>query len=67
MLWARMSITASLLLAVPAPGQPPLMTPREFQAIPSLPADATSRYGTDHDQFGELRLPPGPGGTRSSR
>lgn len=61
MLWARVSIAGGLLLASPGPGDPGLMTPHVFQAIPSLPADATARYGPDGNQFGELRVPAGRG------
>lgn len=59
MLCARVCVAASLLLTSPAPSQKALMTPRELQAIPSLPADAILRYGPDANQFGELRLPTG--------
>ena len=38
-----------------------LMSPQEFQALPSLPADYRISYGTDENQFGDLRVPPGPG------
>lgn len=55
------SIAASVLLAPSVMSRPSLMAPQEFQAIPSLPADATSRYGADPNQYGELRLPGGPG------
>ena len=54
-------LMAAVLLASPVSGQPPLMEPRDFQAIPSFPPDATSRYGSDPDQFGDLRLPSGRG------
>jgi acetyl esterase/lipase len=59
--WAKVSIGVSLLLASAAFGQQALMTPRDLQAIPSLAPDATSSYGPDANQFGELRLPDGPG------
>jgi acetyl esterase/lipase len=38
-----------------------LMTVAQFQAIPSNPADHRFSYGTDANQFGELRLPSGAG------
>jgi acetyl esterase/lipase len=38
-----------------------LMTPRQFQALPTQPADDRVAYGNEIDQFGELRVPPGPG------
>jgi len=40
------------------PAQPhPLMTPAQFQSLPSQPADHRIAYGDDPNQFGELRLP----------
>jgi acetyl esterase/lipase len=39
----------------------PLMTPADLQALPSRPADQRSAYGTDSSEYGELRVPPGPG------
>jgi acetyl esterase/lipase len=38
-----------------------LMTPAQFQALPSKPADYRLSYGTDANQFGELRVPSGVG------
>src|SRR5687768_9385555 len=38
-----------------------LMTPVELQALPSQPPDRRVAYGSDSSQFGELRLPTGPG------
>ncbi|MBB5716956.1 alpha/beta hydrolase [Sphingomonas aerophila] len=61
MLRAKMSIAASVLLASSAAAQQTLMTPRDFKATPSLPADAASSYGADANQYGELRLPTSPG------
>jgi acetyl esterase/lipase len=61
MRWGRISIAAGLSLATSAAGRQALLTPPAFQAIPSLPADAISRYGPEADQFGELRLPAGSG------
>jgi acetyl esterase/lipase len=39
----------------------PLMTPQQFQALPAHPADERIAYGSETDQFGELRVPPGAG------
>ncbi len=41
------------------PGQ--LMTPQDLQALPSLPADRRVAYGEEPSQYGELRVPAGPG------
>ena len=38
-----------------------LMTVVQFQALPSNPADLRLSYGTDANQFGELRVPSGAG------
>ena len=38
-----------------------LMSPGEFQALPSKPADYQIAYGEDPNQFGELRVPPSDG------
>jgi acetyl esterase/lipase len=38
-----------------------LMTPQQFLALPSKPADFRFSYGTDANQFGELRIPSGAG------
>lgn len=40
---------------------PRLMTPGELQALPSKTPDQRIAYGTDSSQFGELRVPSGPG------
>ena len=40
---------------------PRLMTPQDLQALPSRPPDRRVAYGPDSNQYGELRLPPGPG------
>lgn len=61
MLSTKIVVAVSLICASGAFGQQRLMTPGELQAISSQPADATSRYGSDPSQFGELRLPAGPG------
>lgn len=44
-----------------AVGSARLMSPGELQALPSKPADARVAYGTEASQFGELRIPSGPG------
>jgi acetyl esterase/lipase len=38
-----------------------LMAPGELQELPSKPPDQRVAYGTDSSQYGELRVPPGPG------
>jgi acetyl esterase/lipase len=45
----------------PAGTKPSLMTPADLESLPSSPADHRRSYGTDPDQFGELRIPTGPG------
>jgi acetyl esterase/lipase len=49
------------LPAVAPAGLPSLMTPADFKALPSKPADYRVSYGTDANQFGELRVPSGVG------
>jgi acetyl esterase/lipase len=44
-----------------AQDQVKLMTAQQFQAIPTKPADQRIAYGSEIDQFGELRLPAGSG------
>ncbi len=39
----------------------PLMAPGELQALSSQPPDWRIAYGSDSSQYGELRVPPGPG------
>ncbi len=41
--------------------QPRLMAPQDLQALPSKPADLRVSYGSDSSQYGDLRIPPGPG------
>lgn len=55
--------TAALAASCAAPARPapPLMTPQEIAALPHLPADRRVAYGGEPSQFGELRLPAGPG------
>lgn len=38
-----------------------LMTPTQLRALPSKPADYRLSYGTEANQFGELRVPSGVG------
>ena len=56
-----LTVMLALLAADPASPAPKLMTPPEFQALPSKPADAKLTYGSDPNQFGELRVPAGTG------
>ncbi|HEX2337216.1 MAG TPA: alpha/beta hydrolase [Hyphomicrobiaceae bacterium] len=37
------------------------MTPEELSALPSRAPDRRITYGTDPNQYGDLRIPPGPG------
>lgn len=39
----------------------PYITPDKVNALPSKPADVRSHYGSAPNQFGELRMPDGPG------
>jgi acetyl esterase/lipase len=41
--------------------KPRLMTPMDLAALPSQPPDQRIAYGTDSSQYGELRIPTGPG------
>lgn len=45
--------------ATPAPVE--LMSPQALQALPAKPADKRIAYGEDSSQYGDLRIPPGPG------
>jgi acetyl esterase/lipase len=72
-----LALLAGLLLACPpasAPVPPPTAPPpaakatpwtplrwQEIASMPVPPADQRIRYGSDPHQFGDLRLPPGPG------
>ena len=42
-------------------GEGALMTPQELQALPTQAADERGAYGEDSSQYGELRVPTGPG------
>ena len=44
-----------------AASSPHLMTPQEFQALPSRAPDQRVSYGEDSSQYGELRVPAGAG------
>ena len=44
-----------------AASSPHLMTPQEFQALPSRAPDRRVAYGADSSQYGELRVPSGAG------
>lgn len=53
--WATLASAAT-------PARPrPLMTPAQFQALPSRPADHRIAYGKEADQYADLRLPSTPG------
>lgn len=55
---AGIVLASSPALAAPLQSRPrPPMTPPEFQALPSGPADHRIAYGDDPNQFGDLRLP----------
>jgi acetyl esterase/lipase len=50
-----------LCAALPAAAQQRRLGWRDVDAMPSAPADARFAFGSDANQFGELRLPPGEG------
>ncbi len=54
---------AFILLTISSLAQTPdgLMTAKQFQALPTKAADERIPYGKEIDQFGELRVPAGPG------
>jgi acetyl esterase/lipase len=54
---------ALILFSVSCLAQTPsgLMTPKQFQELPTKAADERIPYGKEIDQFGELRVPVGPG------
>ena len=58
-------LTALLALAMfvgcATQGPPRLMAPGELDGLPRQPPDRIVAYGSDSSQFGELRIPPGPG------
>ena len=57
----RLLPLACFALACARPAAPLLMTPRDLQALSSRPPTARVAYGSDSSQYGELRVPPGPG------
>lgn len=71
LLWAAPALlalsTAAGCAREPAPSQevavnpPRLMAPGDLEALPSQPPDERVAYGSDPNQYGELRIPPGPG------
>lgn len=65
MLVALLALAGGTGCAVPSPTaieRPTrLMTPQAFQALPSKRPDWRISYGSDPNQFGELRVPTGPG------
>jgi acetyl esterase/lipase len=59
---ARLALAGWWLAAVPADAQQPApVTWREISGLPMPPADHRIQYGSDPLQFGDLRLPRGPG------
>lgn len=62
-----LSTTTACIGKAPPPPQAPsatagaLMTPGELQSLPSGPPDFRASYGSDSSQYGELRIPSGPG------
>lgn len=63
---AKLVCTSALLLSAAAPGErsfrpgPPL-GPRDIDRLSASPPTQTARYGSESQQFGELRLPDGKG------
>lgn len=57
----RAAALALLLGAIPQPMPAQILSTREAMAIPSRPADHRIAYGPGAEQFGDLRLPSGPG------
>lgn len=57
----RFGSLALALLTAAAPSNIALMTPREFQSVPTTQPDFTARYGDDANNFGHVRLPEGSG------
>jgi len=65
---ALFALSTAMAWAAPAGAQlgagedaPRLMAPGELQALPSDPPDRRIAYGGEASQYGELRLPSGPG------
>jgi acetyl esterase/lipase len=63
--WSRLGAIAAAILisACAADDERPsgLMRPADLKALTSIPADLRVAYGSDPRQFGELRIPDGPG------
>lgn len=58
---ARLSVAMVLVAAAPTGAAAQILTTRQAMALPSRPADHRIPWGTDSLQFGDLRLPAGPG------
>jgi acetyl esterase/lipase len=61
LLLATAACTARLSRPVTEASPERLMTPQDLGALPSQPPDRRISYGEDSSQYGELRLPVGPG------
>lgn len=61
--WRAVAVAGLLAVAAAAPlaAQRARLRAGDVDALPSRPADARIAYGADSLQFGDLRLPPGPG------
>lgn len=59
--FATACTTSAVPSGSPSSASTPLMSPAQFQALPSQPADHRIAYGEDPDQYGELKLPQSPG------
>lgn len=62
---AMFAVLATACTTTPRQTLPPnpsaLMSPADFKALPSRPADYRIAYGEGPDQYAELRVPPSPG------
>jgi acetyl esterase/lipase len=61
MRFLRLALAALGFPAAGALAQPHFLSPADIDALPSTPADERFAYGPDSPQFGDLRLPGGPG------
>ena len=61
MTFRRAAALALLLVVVSQPMNAQILSTREAMALPSRPADHRIAYGAGAEQFGDLRLPTGPG------
>jgi len=59
--WLPAAVTVALATATPARTTAQVLTTRQAMALPSRPADHRIPWGADSLQFGDLRLPTGPG------